>query len=109
MSAPARLQRCRDCGAWVLWARSESGKRIPVDPGPRSRGELLLVTTELGKLLALTSRPLRERRRDGFSRQTCHGYGYDGLGERHSGRYVAHRASCHTPRTGGTDAADEHR
>lgn len=103
MSDPARLYRCRRCGVWVLWARSENGKRMPVSPEPDSGGNLLLITTEKGKLLALAPRPIRERRSDGFSGQTNRGYGYEGIGRRHPGRYVAHYESCEDQRTGGSD------
>lgn len=94
MSSRGEPSRCRDCGAKVLWARSETGKRIPVDTEPRADGDLMLVTTENGKLLALAGRWLYEQRADGFSRQSYYGYGYDGRGTEHFGRYVAHRATC---------------
>lgn len=97
MSAVSSPSRCRHCGALVLWARSESGQRIPVEPEPDPDGGLLLITTEKGKLLALSWRELREKRTDGFSRQTCYGYGYRGLGQQHPGRYSPHRASCCVP------------
>lgn len=35
--------RCRSCGAPVVWAHTENGQRIPVDPQPITGGNLLLV------------------------------------------------------------------
>jgi hypothetical protein len=34
--------RCGSCGAPVLWARTETGKAIPLDAVPTERGNLVL-------------------------------------------------------------------
>ena len=36
------MSTCRSCGAEVLWAQSERGRAIPLDPEPSSRGTLVL-------------------------------------------------------------------
>jgi hypothetical protein len=40
------VSRCRSCEAPILWARTEKGRRIPLDPepydGPDPRGLFLL-------------------------------------------------------------------
>lgn len=33
---------CRSCGAPVIWALTEAGKRIPVDPEPMAGGNIVL-------------------------------------------------------------------
>ena len=41
------LQRCRSCGAAILWARTQKGKAIPVDPeavNPPGTGNIFLTT-----------------------------------------------------------------
>jgi len=39
----ADLGRCRACRAPIKWARTEKGNAIPLDPGPRTDGNLELV------------------------------------------------------------------
>jgi len=34
--------RCRSCGALILWARTEAGRRIPLDAYPHPVGNLVL-------------------------------------------------------------------
>ena len=43
---------CSSCGAKILWALTEKGARIPVDPDPRLDGNLLLYRRPDGSLLA---------------------------------------------------------
>lgn len=31
------MAACRSCGAEILWATTENGKRIPIDPEPAER------------------------------------------------------------------------
>ena len=48
------LQRCRSCGAAIIWARTQKGKAIPVDPeavNPPATGNILLVANN-GTLMA---------------------------------------------------------
>lgn len=33
---------CRSCHAPVVWAKTESGRSIPVDPGPSTKGNILI-------------------------------------------------------------------
>jgi hypothetical protein len=33
---------CRSCGAPIVWARTDSGKRMPVDADPSEDGTLVL-------------------------------------------------------------------
>ena len=52
---------CKHCGAEVLWARTEGGKRISLDPEPTSSGNIRLWETvprqtKPGKLLAFVER-----------------------------------------------------
>lgn len=37
---------CRRCGASIVWALTEAGKRIAVDLSPRDRGDFLLFVEE---------------------------------------------------------------
>lgn len=94
MNGGSTTTRCRDCGAHILWARSETGKRIPVDHEPSAEGNLLLVSTENGKLLALAKRWIIANSRGGYSGQGYSSYGYFGQGEQHSSRYVPHHTTC---------------
>ena len=34
---------CRSCGAPIIWAVTENGKRMPVDATPREDGNILLI------------------------------------------------------------------
>ena len=34
--------KCRSCGAAISWAKTSSGKRIPIDPEPSPKGNLVL-------------------------------------------------------------------
>lgn len=36
------VARCRLCSAWIVWARTASGKAIPLQPWPRRRGRRAL-------------------------------------------------------------------
>lgn len=46
------MSLCRSCGSRVVWARSESERRIPVDARPDPRGKLVLFTDAAGLLRA---------------------------------------------------------
>lgn len=37
------MSTCKTCGAAVTWARTSSGKSIPVDPEPRAGGNITLI------------------------------------------------------------------
>lgn len=53
------LQRCRSCGAAIIWARTQKGKAIPVDPeavNPPATGNILLVANN-GTLMAKVGPP----------------------------------------------------
>lgn len=39
--------KCKDCGQLIIWCRTETGKRIAVDPQPSSEGNLQLASGEL--------------------------------------------------------------
>lgn len=36
------MTTCRSCGAPIIWAITESGKRIPIDAGPTAEGNIEL-------------------------------------------------------------------
>src|SRR5262249_13148221 len=40
------LERCRSCGASIVWAFTASGKRMPVDADPDERGNLEIRSEE---------------------------------------------------------------
>jgi hypothetical protein len=56
------VNRCRSCGAEILWARTTSGKPMPLDREPSANGNVLLrdgVAQVLGPLdVAVTGEPL---------------------------------------------------
>lgn len=37
------MSTCKSCGAPVQWAKTSSGKAIPIDPMPREDGNIQLV------------------------------------------------------------------
>lgn len=37
------MSTCKTCGAPIRWARTDTGKAIPVDPEPRADGNITLV------------------------------------------------------------------
>lgn len=39
---PGPGPRCRSCGAEIVWARSQLGKRIPLDAEPTADGNVIL-------------------------------------------------------------------
>lgn len=39
----ARRDRCRSCGAEVWWVVTANNKAMPLDPGPRSDGNMVFV------------------------------------------------------------------
>lgn len=63
--------RCRSCRAPILWAVTEKGRRIPLDPEPRADGNLVLHVQAMGSPLAVFA-----------------GSGHVGI------RYVSHFATC---------------
>lgn len=82
------MSACKDCKAKIVWARTEGGKRIALDPEPHSDGSIRLWETANGKLLAFVQRWLPNGP-DG-------GYGYDAPKEAARewfGHYIRHR--CH--------------
>lgn len=104
MSRATSEGRCRQCGAAILWARGEDGRRRAVDPQPGADGELILIKTEQGKLLAFTKRWIIEKRGDGFSGNGYYGYRYTGMGAEQFGLYVPH--FCHRTRRDDPISAD---
>lgn len=42
------MPACRSCGAEIIWALTEKGKRMPVDPEPVPHGNLFLRKRENG-------------------------------------------------------------
>ena len=48
MKAVLPTEPCRSCGAPVVWAITESGKRMPVDAKSDDRGRLRLYVDNLG-------------------------------------------------------------
>jgi hypothetical protein len=53
------LQRCRSCGAAILWARTDRGKSMPVDAeavNPPKTGNIF-ISTKNGVLTAKTVPP----------------------------------------------------
>ncbi len=36
-------QKCRSCGAAILWCKTEKGKAMPVDAEPSENGNVMLV------------------------------------------------------------------
>ena len=67
----AEQGECRSCGAFIKWAVTEKGKRIPLDPIPRDIGNIVLVRAADGRKVARIEQP-------------------------HTGRpaYVSHFATC---------------
>lgn len=47
------MSRCRSCGAPILWARSWSGRSMPVDAEPCDEGNLVIETESGGARVAL--------------------------------------------------------
>ena len=43
---------CRSCGAEVIWAVTENGKRMPVDAMPREDGNIMLTHYPDGQIAA---------------------------------------------------------
>ncbi len=49
MSEPGQKEtKCRSCGAPILWAETEKGKNIPIDPTPVQDGNLVLILRKSG-------------------------------------------------------------
>lgn len=44
------MNTCRSCGAPILWAKTERGKMMPVDPDPSENGNVELVPRGTGFL-----------------------------------------------------------
>lgn len=38
---------CFSCGNEIIWARTETGKRMPIDPSPHPEGNLVLYRGEM--------------------------------------------------------------
>lgn len=36
------MEKCRSCGAKIIWAVTEKGRRMPIDPQPVGRGNIQL-------------------------------------------------------------------
>jgi hypothetical protein len=57
----ARVAACSSCGAPITWARTSSGKAIPLDAGPDPTGNLLVVDRHGTTLPAPVARAAVER------------------------------------------------
>ena len=40
------MSNCSSCGARVEWAKTDKGRRIPLDPAPNAAGNLIIVGNE---------------------------------------------------------------
>ena len=47
-----RVETCGGCNAPILWARTGTGKMMPVDPNPHENGNVRIVRGVGGRLLA---------------------------------------------------------
>ncbi len=59
MLVSASMSSCRSCKAPIVWARTEHGRSIPVDPIARPDGNLELIRTS-GVLIARVLTPAGE-------------------------------------------------
>lgn len=90
MSTP-EVNTCRDCGGRVLWARTEAGKRIRLDPEPHSDGNIRLWETASGKLLAFYRRWFPARGYDFAA--PAEGTGLYASAKEWFGLFVSHRCA----------------
>ncbi len=61
---------CRSCKALILWVEWPSGKKMPVDAGPKSTGNVVITySPKVNKLLA---EPFSEKRHEGRRRFVSH-------------------------------------
>ncbi len=51
------MATCRTCGAEIAWVFSESGVRMPVDPGERPDGNLVIEPDLTGRKVARVVAP----------------------------------------------------
>jgi hypothetical protein len=51
-------EKCKGCPKQIVWAVTERGKRMPVDPEPAPGGNVLL-TEQYGQLTAVVVKPHR--------------------------------------------------
>jgi hypothetical protein len=47
LDTDAVVSTCSTCGGQIIWARTETGKRMPLDANPSSDGNLTLTTDGL--------------------------------------------------------------
>lgn len=85
------MSRCRRCGVSVFWARTETGKVIPVDSETSERGGLIVFTDQDGTL-----RAYHDANRLSAETEAGHILGPD--------RWVAHTATCRNPQPPSTGA-----
>jgi hypothetical protein len=52
-----KQDQCRSCKAPIIWARTEKGRRIPLDAKPTAGGNLLLERREYLEPLAVYKSP----------------------------------------------------
>jgi hypothetical protein len=51
------MNRCRSCGAPILWARTEKGKKEPIDLEPNPKGNIILREREGSEARAIHGVP----------------------------------------------------
>ena len=55
------MDKCRFCGAPVIWVQTDKGKTMPIDPDPVEHGNLRLIPVgETGKVHYLKKGELEE-------------------------------------------------
>jgi hypothetical protein len=52
---------CRSCAAPIVWARTNRGKMMPIDPAPRSDGNLVYIGVGVVEVVTGERLPLEER------------------------------------------------
>ena len=52
---PPRLDRCRSCGAEIIWLTMASGRRMPINPEPSPAGNVVAdLVVAVGAVLSTT-------------------------------------------------------
>lgn len=110
----AALQKCRSCSKFVRWVDTRSGKKMPLDPDPSPRGNVVLGWDGRARVYLKTERQCRVcgcTERDacpGPVAQGCSWVAHDrcsSCNDREPVRYLSHFATCENRRFGGKAAA----